>query len=265
MRRSVDRFRSDLQRLYDENYRPISIHDYLDNRIAIPAGTSPVILTFDDSWKSQFCYRPDGGIDPDCAVGILQAFHTAHPDFPLKATFFILPKSAFGQPKLAAKKVQALVDMGFEIGNHTVTHRLLRRLSDSEVQKEIATCDRLLKQYAPNARIETLAFPGGRTPHNVRLIFHGSYRGYVYNYRAGFLASSDPAPSPVAARQDRHRIQRVLADENKLGITYWLDILKTHPKKRYVSDGDPMTVSVPKASAALVNRRLLNGATLRLF
>ena len=136
MSRSRSNFENDLDRLYEEGYRPISLADYLSNRINLPAGSSPVVLTFDDARASQFRYLPDGSLDPDCAVGILTQFHEEHPDFPLKATFFVLPKCAFEEPKTAVKKLKALVAWGFELGNHTVHHRMLHKLSDAQAERE---------------------------------------------------------------------------------------------------------------------------------
>lgn len=265
MVRSAANFRHDLERLYEEGYRPISMKEYLDNRIALPSGFAPVLLTFDDARKSQFNYLPDGKIDPECAIGILQDFHARHPDFAVRATFFVLPNSGFGQPKVAAQKMQALLDMGCEIGNHTVTHPFLSRLSDERVQQEVATCQEKIEKLAPNAHVETLAFPGGHTPRNHALILHGSYKGHTYTNRAGFLSSSDPAPSPVALRLDWHRIERVLGAEGELGITFWMDRLERKPQMRYVSDGDPMTITLPKEKVKLVDPAKLQGAALKPY
>ena len=264
MVRSAAHFRHDLERLYAEGYRPISMKEYLDNRIALPAGFSPVLLTFDDARKSQY-YLPDGKLDPECAIAILQDFHAHHPDFAVRATFFVLPDTAFGQSGSAAQKMQALLEMGCEIGNHTVTHPFLSRLSDSAVQEEIATCQTKILKLAPKAQVETLAFPGGHTPRNHALILHGTYQGQTYTNRAGFLSSSDPAPSPIARRLDWHRIERVLADENALGVTFWLNRLARKPQLRYVSDGDPNVVTVPKAKVKLVDPAKLQGATLHSY
>src|ERR1051326_774702 len=75
MHRSITNFRRDLNRLYTEGYRPISMKEYLDNRIDLPVGLSPVLLTFDDARQSQFSYLPNGKLDPQCAVAILQELH----------------------------------------------------------------------------------------------------------------------------------------------------------------------------------------------
>ena len=66
--RSIEHFKHDLERLYAEGYRPVNVSDFMSNRMDVPAGCSPVVLTFDDSRRSQFKYLPDGSLDPDCAM-----------------------------------------------------------------------------------------------------------------------------------------------------------------------------------------------------
>src|SRR4029434_5450183 len=47
--RTPANFRRDLQRLWERGYRTVALSDYLDGRINLPKGTTPLILTFDDS------------------------------------------------------------------------------------------------------------------------------------------------------------------------------------------------------------------------
>ena len=54
-------------------------------KIDLPRGATPVVLTFDDSTRSQAALLPDGRIDPDSAVGIMLEFASDHPDFGLPA------------------------------------------------------------------------------------------------------------------------------------------------------------------------------------
>jgi len=265
LNRSVAAFRHDLERLYQEGYRPVLLEDYLDNRMDLPAGKSPVILTFDDARGSQFHTLKDGTLDPNCAIGILQAFCKTHPDFPLHATFFVLPNRAFDQHKLAAQKLQALLAMGCEIGNHTVTHRSLRKLSDEEVREELATCVTRLHQMVPQARVDTMALPYGIAPRNRTLLASGTYQGQSYTNRAVLLVGAGPAPSPVSPHFDPMRLPRIVTSEVRFGITYWLNELKRHPERRYISDGDPGTVTVPRALASSVDKRRLKGIPLRLY
>lgn len=266
MRRSTANFRHDLERLYKEGYRPVSLTDYLNNRIATPLGKSPVIVTFDDARESQFRYLPDGSVDPNCAVGIMQAFQKEHPDFIIKATFYVLPtQPGFGQPELRAKKMQALLDWGYEIGNHTITHTALRTLSDSDVRKELAGCVVETRKLAPKAQMETIALPLGIAPRNRTLLVSGEFGGTKYANRAALLVGANPAPSPVSPKFVPMRLPRIQATEGDAGITYWLDDLARHPEHRYVSDGDPNTVTVPKSKEDKVDASKLQGATLRTY
>jgi hypothetical protein len=126
--RSPAHLREDLDRLWDAGYRSIALDALIPGTIDLPPGTSPVVLTFDDSSPGQFRYLERDGrleIDPDCAVGILEAFTRLHPGFGLNATFFVLPAAAepnrlFGQPDHELRKLQYLVSRGFELGNHTL-------------------------------------------------------------------------------------------------------------------------------------------------
>ncbi len=112
--RTPENFRRDLETLYARGYRLVSLGDLLDGRLAVPAGTTPVVLTFDDSSPGQFRYLEQNGtleIDPKSAVGILEAFLRERPDFGRGATFFVLPAAnppnrLFNQPAPAGKKLQ---------------------------------------------------------------------------------------------------------------------------------------------------------------
>lgn len=263
--RSYENFEQDLERLYDEGYRPVNLSEYLSNRIDLPPGKSPVILTFDDARRSQFNYLEDGTLDPNCAIAMLRSFHETHPDWAIKGTFFVLPRCAFEQKETANKKLRLLVAWGCELGNHTLTHRLLHRLSDAQVEKEIGACAAMLHEIVPGQIVDTLAFPGGHAPRHSRLIASGEYKGFHYVNRAGFLAAFEPAPAPVAVNQDRMHIERILACEDVGGITYWLNRIKRGETRRYVSDGDPNSTTVPRKFAKLVDKSRLNGAELRVY
>jgi peptidoglycan/xylan/chitin deacetylase (PgdA/CDA1 family) len=262
--RTPAQFRKDLERLYKENYRPISMSEFVNNKIGIPYGMKPVILTFDDSFPSQFRFRDDGGIDPDCAVGILQAFSQAHPDFPVKAIFYVLPDRAFGVPDEAGKKLQALLDMGCEIGNHTVSRRSLRGASDEKVQYELGAAVAKIKALAPKARVDTLALPLGASAHNKALEKDGVYQGTHYHNRIALLIGYMPAHVPYAKSFNPLRVPRILAVEGTSGITFWLDSLQSS-HTAFISDGDATVTTVPKNLADKIDKSKLNGATLRTY
>jgi len=267
MYRETDAFQRDLARLYAENYRPISLRDYVANHIDVPAGMTPVVLTFDDARASQFRYLPDGSIDPDCAVGIMQEFSRTHTDFPLKATFFVLTNLGFGAKEVKQKKLQALLAMGCDLQNHTLNHRYFAHMGDEAIIREIARGKSSIEQMAPGAHVDMLALPGGQHPrsHNNAILLRGSADGVAYDNIAVFDAWGGPAPAPASVKYDRLRIPRIEPIEDEDGLTYWLNYLKSHPQRRYISDGDPSTVSVPQSKAALIDRKRLQNVTLRVY
>ena len=265
--RSPALFRKDLERLYAEGYRPVSMREYLTNRIAAPFGSRPVILTFDDALASQFRYLPGGAIDPDCAIGILQTFQKTHADWPLKAVFFLLPERAFGNRKERRRKFQALRDMGMELANHTVTHRYFNKLSNAQIKKEIAEGRAAIQALAPGARVDMLALPGGILPRsrNRVILKSGAWHSHRYANCAVFLAGGNPAHSPVNPHFNPYFLPRIIAAEDKDGITTWLDKLKAKPEIAYVSDGAPDTITVPAAFVSRVDKQKLHGAKLRVY
>src|SRR3954469_19049974 len=93
--RTVDDFKADLQWLYDHDFYVVPLKDVIADAISAPAGKHPVVLTFDDSTAGQFRYLigADGSvsIDPDSAVGMMEAFYAAHPDFGRGGFFAVLP------------------------------------------------------------------------------------------------------------------------------------------------------------------------------
>jgi hypothetical protein len=265
MVRSIDNFKHDLQRLYAEGYRPVLLRDYLDNKIDLPAGMAPVVFTFDDARASQFRYLPNGAIDPTCAIGMWQEFAKTHPDFPVKATFYVLPDVGFGPSAVAGKKMKALLAMGCEIGNHTVSHPKLSQLSDAKVQEELGQCVAKIEKLAPGTKVDTVALPMGISPKNKKLLASGSYDGQTYSNRAVLLVGANPAPAPISKRFNPMRLPRIQACEQDSGSTFWLNRIKSGGMGRYISDGDPNTTTIPSSLERKCDKTRLNGATLRVY
>jgi hypothetical protein len=62
--RSPEHFREDIALLESQGYYPINLRDPASGNIDIPAGKSPVALTFDDSSEGQYCILDDGTWTP---------------------------------------------------------------------------------------------------------------------------------------------------------------------------------------------------------
>ena len=241
--RMPEHFRRDLGRLWERGYRLVALNAYLDGTMALPRGTSPVILTFDDSSPGQFRYLERSGtfiVDPDCAVGILEAFEREHPEFGHAATFYVLPGAdppnrLFDQPALATRKLQYLASRGYEIGNHTLWHANLSRYPELVVREQIAQAQRWIQRHVPGYRPRTLALPMGAYPRVVTWAAVGGVNGSSYRHDGILMVSGGPAPSPSATSFDRYRLPRIQAIESE--IDRWLAHFDRHPEERYVSAG----------------------------
>jgi peptidoglycan/xylan/chitin deacetylase (PgdA/CDA1 family) len=264
-------FRKQLALMYAAHWYPVNMRDVLTSHMEAPAGKTPVVLTFDDARGSQFHYLPDGTIDPNCAVGILEAFHQQHRDWPLRATFYVLPKSAwnpapFWQPGRESKKLRALVADGFEVANHSTTHRLMTRLSGTELTWEMAECQRYVRDRAPQATMDTMALPGGAAPKNHALwnaLLRGHLGNITYRNRCILMAWGGPSRSWADKKFDPDRIARIGAGPG--WIERAIKALSTRRIPPYVSDGNPDTIAVPRSEAKFVNPRRLDGAKLVVY
>lgn len=262
--RTPDNFRRDLQRLWERGYRLLSLNDYLDGRITLPKGTTPVILTFDDSSPGQFRYLEKNGdwvVDPDSAVGILEQFDKDHPGFGRAATFFVLPGASppnrlFNQPELVGKKLAYLKSRGFEIGNHTLWHANLAKYDETTVRKQLLEAQEWVQKHLPGHRFRTLALPMGAYPKELGWAISGGLNGSTYRHDAILMVAGGAALSPHARGLDPYHLPRIQATEAELG--YWISHFDRRSEERYVSDGDPATVTVPRGQTAQV--RLPGGA-----
>ena len=221
-------FRADLERLRSQGYYPVNLRDLAvgDLRM-VPAGKRPVVLTFDDSSRGQFNILPDETVDPDSAVGILLAFHQAHPaDWPLRATFFVLQdvdvpdRILFGQPEWAQQKLQMLVDWGMEVGSHTISHANLTTSSPDEVRRQLALSQAWLEALLPDYDVVSLSVPFGEYPQDQALLARGTFQQHEYHYQAAVEVSGGLAPSPHAPEFDPYHIPRVQA--NGAQLEHWL-------------------------------------------
>jgi peptidoglycan/xylan/chitin deacetylase (PgdA/CDA1 family) len=281
LNRKPETFRKDLELLYEKKYHPVTAREFVTNTMDVPAGKTPVVITFDDALVSQFkvVAGKSGGmaIDPDCAVGIMETFSKEHPDWPLKATFFVLPKEGgngapFGQEEMVADKLEYLVSKGYEVANHTSTHKSLRRMASDKIKWEVATAVRDIQEINPKATMDTLALPYGQEPttEGLTALKQGEEGGTSYANKAVFLAAWRPVLAPITKDDKKfsqagklctfnpYALERITPDPSpKAGQTfeYWLKFFDDNPGLRYVSDGNAEVVSVPKSHADMVDAK----------
>jgi len=255
--RSKDDFIRDLQYFYDNNYYLISMKDYLSQQIDVPLGKTPIVLTFDDGLSSTFALV-ENEVDPESAIGILETFVETHDDFGKAASLFIhATKQNFQGDGNVSQRLDWLVKNGYEIGNHSATHADLSKLSKDALIKEIGQVDYFLKELMPEYTMLAITYPYGKRP-EASLIEHlknGQYEGVEFGYEIGFREgpSSKMVP-PSHTKFDPYNAPRVRGSEGEVQDLWWfLDYYEKHADQRYISDGNPNTVVVPKEKAELVN------------
>ncbi|KOU41858.1 polysaccharide deacetylase family protein [Streptomyces sp. WM6378] len=251
--RTPQDFRAELERLAGERYVPVTAREFSSGKMDIPAGTHPVVLTFDDSTVSQFRLGTDGRPAPDTAVGILLDTARKHPGFRPVATFFV-NADPFSEPG-GRKSLDWLAKHEFEVGNHTLRHTALGTVDDDTAQKAIADNQKAITQAVPGLSVVSLALPNGSMSRSRQLALKGAADGVSYQHEGVYLVGADPAPSPFSTTFDRGAIPRIRSQaatgpEAQFTSTAWLDKLRDGTVKRYTSDGDPKKISFPKSEEA---------------
>lgn len=271
--RKWENFKKDLEVLYQKGYRLISLNDYLDNNIDVEAGYTPVVITFDDATRGQFNIIEENGepvIDPNCAVGIMENMYEEHPDFGLEATFYIYYPLPFRQKEHIEFKLKYLVEKGMDIGNHTYNHANLGKLDPEGIQYQLGRMAAETNQYLPGYNVNSLALPFGvNSKEEYRdYVYSGEYEGVKYQNHGILLVGANPAPSPVDRKFNPYKIPRVRATDSPNHSTDmydWLEYFDEHPDRRYVSDGDPDTVTIPEELKDRVDEEKLGDKQLRVY
>lgn len=249
-------FRAELVWLFDHGYRPVRMVDLVRGEFDVPAGTTPVVLTFDDSSRSQARLDEDGRIHPDSAIGILIDVASAYDDVDAVASLYVIGSEPFGDATTGPPVLRALADAGFELGNHTMTHPDLGRISDVEVRRELAGVVEVLTGHVPDLEVTTVALPFGSAARDDALVRSGTFDGTSYAHLAVLRVDPEPARSPFHVDFDAAYVPRICSAFGRSGCsrTYgsraqltWLD---EEPGRRYVSDGDPTRISFPRARFA---------------
>jgi hypothetical protein len=225
----------------------VKASDLVNGTLDVPRGTTPVVLAFDDATNNQAALLDDGRIDPDTAVGIMLEFARTHPGFEPAGTFYV-NRAPFAAEERTEELLRKLTAVGFELGNHTHDHIDLSTLGPQEVQEQIVGGNRAIREYLPDAVIETLALPLGGEPLQPALARTGAWDGERYAFKGVMLVGAEPAPSPFTNAFDPGAIPRIRSTPDRSvdnGSADWLDRLRSTPELRYVSDGDPRRITVP--------------------
>ncbi|MCL2420322.1 MAG: polysaccharide deacetylase family protein [Defluviitaleaceae bacterium] len=272
-------FRNDLQMLYDQGYRLISMADLINNNITTPAGYTPVVLSFDDSLPSAFSLKEleDGTLTPvpDTAVYIINAFYEKNPSFGRTAIFFV---NAWREPFEGEGTLEArfryLIDNGFEVGNHSYNHPDFSRLNAQRLQQEMGSLNQFIRRHLPDYQSLAMAYPFSIRPHaGLRhYALAGEYNGIPYNYTWALRVGNTGSPAvPHHVRFDPLNVSRVIASDASTNyrsvpdLGYLLRRFEREPHLRFISDGNPNTITVPRCQLHYVDMYSLGDKELVVY
>jgi hypothetical protein len=279
--RRPENFRRDLQALYEQGYRPVLMRDVVRGHIDVPAGTTPVVFTIDDSSLGQFYLLEDGSIDPGSMMGMWTDFARANPGWYYGAVWCILPgaehpSNFFGEQRSRdvpraereqriRRKMEHIVEARHEACNHTMWHARLDRYDDAFVQDQIGSGQDSIRAYLPDDyEIVTFALPLGMWPKNRSLAWQGTYRdGRTYRNQAVLEVSGGPNVSPFDTRFNPHSINRFIVAPGALERQ--LQAYERNPDRRYISDGNPSTVTIPASLRERLDRGRVGEREVRVL
>lgn len=262
---TAEEFRGELEWLFENGYSPVTTIDFARGTFDIPAGRTPVVLTFDDSTREQAWLEEDGSFAGESAAGILIDVAADYEDVEPVASFYVITSSLFGGTADGPDILAALHESGMEIGNHTHEHSNLGQLDDQGVIEELARATTEIRALVPDAEVATLSLPFGANPEHRELLHGGEELGY--ELEGVLLVGSGPAQSPYSGEFEGLAIPRIRSSpswpggESDWGSRFWLEQMETSSTyRRYISDGDPSTISFPAEYAADVDERFADDA-----
>ena len=258
--RTAEAFRNDLDFYYEKGYRMIKLSDYISGNIATEYGKSPIVLTFDDGNDNNIKVTglDEKGniiIDPNSAVGIMEAYKKKYPDFNVTAIFFVT-EALFNQPEYNEKIVKWLVDNGYEVGNHTLGHNNLNNTTPAETQRVVGGMYQKLESILKDKYSKILALPYGNPTSNKHsnypYVVSGEYNGFKYETVGALRVGWEPEVSSYNKEFNPLYIKRCRAYDNN-GVDFDINMVyRMLEKTRYVSDGDAKTIITSSSNKDLI-------------
>lgn len=269
--RTSEAFRNDLEMYYNKGYRMIKLSDYIDGKIDVKYGYSPIILTFDDGNANNILVNgvdKDGNIiiDKNSAVGILEEYKKKYPDYNVTAIFFVTD-ALFNQPEYNDKILEWLVNNGYEVGNHTKGHNNFTKIDMDKTQEVVGYMYNKLEEIIGNKYSHIVALPFGspynKTHSNYKYILNGEYNGIKYDTVGALRVGWEAEVSPFNKDFDKTFLKRCRAYDNN-GVDFDIEMnFRILDKNRYISDGDVNTIVTSYSNEGLINN--LNNLELILY
>lgn len=260
--RTFANFEKDMMTLIQWGYQPITMRDLVSGNIDLPLGVSPVVITFDDGHESDIAFEEGGSLSRKSAVGILEALGKDYPKFKPTATFYLNGPRAFGDWEYDPKKIEYLLDHGYEIGNHTSNHENLSEISLDQAKEEILSQARRLEEYTGSKQF-SFALPFGEKFDNYEETIRS---GWLGDYE--MLSSVNVGWSPIVSFYSKDfnplNLNRITCGEDEFELSYWLNELNESPD-RYVSDGVRAVITLPESRYEEVDQTKIRNLNKRVI
>ena len=186
-------FREQMKYLARRNYYTPRLSEVLAwNGQAPRTEKAPVVLTFDDGYLDNF----------ENALPILQEFGFTGAVFPVldpdRRTSWWDDLPALRAALMSPQQIRAMEHAGMEFGSHSLSHRSLPQLTDSELAEELTRSREVLGSIVERP-LAVLAYPYGDANERVKRAVQ----------RAGYSAALAVNSGPLAIETDRYEIRRV--------------------------------------------------------
>ncbi len=251
-------FRQHLEWLYEHDFYIIPLVDMINNEIKAPPGKHPVVITFDDASSRQFrlIHDESGELSPDSttAVGVMESFFDAHPDFGRGGPFAVVPNNCFRYDEevvTCEERLTWLAEHGYEIANHTWWHENLHTVTDEMFKEQVGKTKIWIDERVTGRSnlSNVLILPFGEWPRSesqVQMLQGGFVYGGQDIVIAGVVeVGGGPSPSPSSGTWSRRSIDRINTDPETWA--YWTGRIESGAVTLFTSDGNPATVTIPDA------------------
>src|SRR6056297_4368120 len=270
---STDSFRKDLQYLHNNDYYLVSLKDFVEGNMDVPAGKTPVVLTFDDGLKNNFNVIEEDGeliIDPDSAVGIMEEFKNNNPEFNSTATFYLFGTNPFRQKKHLDFKLNYLVENGYDVGNHTYDHAFLNKIKNKEeILFQLGEQEKFINEFIPEYEINTLSLPYGLRPDEdlEKYLIRGEYEGLKYEHIGILDVGSNPSYSWADKRFNFKEIPRIRVSrtDEYQESEEWYEYFEMNYDLRYISDGVKDILTVPEDMREYIDEEKIRGKEINIY
>ena len=143
-------------------------------------------------------------------------------------TFYVPITPHKEHPALGPADLRDLLSEGFEIGAHGFSHKLLWKLSQAELSKEIGPCKPILEDIL-GARVQMFCYPKGRYDSNtIRVLKEAGYCGARTNRMLSTKLDFNPFAIPTTVQISPHPKYDYIKNVARAGKIESLRLCLTH-------------------------------------